>query len=458
MYRCFLLLILFSITFLSCRPEEEIITDNPSLPVSFSKDTVSFDTVFTSLGSISKRLHVYNHNTKAIKIDRIYLGEKGQSEFEITVGGITGPEFDNEIILGNDSLLILITVTIDPTDENLPFIVKDSIVFDTHDRIRDVKLRSWGQNAHFLGDVILDDGEIWTDEKPYYLTSLVLVDSLNTLTIEKGTRVFFDPGAGLFVKGTLTVSGSPDERVLFRNGRLDEGYENVPGQWEGIYFLEGSKNNLIRYADIRNSHTGLRVGTPDNDTIPDVVVKNTRIENTTRGGLIAYSSDVFMENTLINSTAGFNLANLAGGYYRYNHCTLANFAHSGLNQGGSVIFTNHIILQNDQVLAADLNVKMNNSIIWGPKTEEIDLNELDGVVFSVESQNCILKSTLNYFREEDNYVNPENMGFADFASYDYTPDSVSVAVDGAGSSEIETDLFGFERDSLPDIGAIEFLK
>jgi hypothetical protein len=72
--------ILLAGIFGSCQYEEEWISDDPGLTVRYSEDTISFDTVFTVAGSISKRLTVINPNENAIKFDRIYLGRGSQSE------------------------------------------------------------------------------------------------------------------------------------------------------------------------------------------------------------------------------------------------------------------------------------------------------------------------------------------------------------------------------------------
>ena len=52
----FLIFILLSI---SCKKEDDIITDS-SAKLEFSVDSVLFDTVFTTVGSITKQLKVYN--------------------------------------------------------------------------------------------------------------------------------------------------------------------------------------------------------------------------------------------------------------------------------------------------------------------------------------------------------------------------------------------------------------
>ena len=47
-----------------------------------------------------------------------------------------------------------------------------------------------------------------------------------------------------------------------------------PGQWGGIILLAGSHGNYMDFSIIRNAEYGIRLGSPDIDTIPDIVLKN----------------------------------------------------------------------------------------------------------------------------------------------------------------------------------------
>ncbi len=446
--------------FSSCQYEEEWVTDDPGLTIQFSADTISFDTVFTVSGSVTKRLSVRNPNKNAVNFDKISLGNGPQSEYSIIVAGVEQNEVLDQILFGNDSLLILVKVAINPNDQTLPFIVRDSILFSYNNRLDHVKLRSWGQNAHYLGNLIITSDQNWTSEIPYLLTGSILLDSLISLTISEGTRIYVSSRSSIFIKGTLKVTGSAERRIILRNERLDKEYENLPGQWGGIFFLEGSKNNLIEYADIRNAQYGLRVGTPDPDTIPDVVVRNTRIENTSFGGIVAFTSDMWIENTLVDISTGYILANLAGGNYHYVHCTFTNYALGLFRQGPSVVFSNNLVLDDNRLIDEKLDVKLNYTIIWGDLEEEILIEEGGNSDFLIQTDNSIFKTSLSVFEGNNSYLSTDTkfMTFQDIENYDYTPDSLSPAVDSARLSEMNFDLFGQARDSLPDIGAVEFLK
>jgi hypothetical protein len=192
--------------------EDEIISEDPGSQLSFSADTITFDTVFTSIGSVTKRFIVRNQNPNALIIENIYVGEGNDSPYSIAVSGYESNSVENQQILGNDSLLVLVTVRIDPSEESLPFVVRDSIVFITNGNVQDVKLQSWGQNAHFLGNAVLDCDTQWSPDLPYFLFSEMKGWKLNMKT-------FQDSGAGSFFSKVVLI-------IIF-NIRIFEMYNMV---------------------------------------------------------------------------------------------------------------------------------------------------------------------------------------------------------------------------------------
>jgi hypothetical protein len=190
-FRDFLTLISLAvtITFISCQPDEEKIIDDPSIQLSFSEDTILFDTVFTTIGSITKRFKIYNDRGNAVRVRSIYLGQGINSPYTITVNGLEGKSFDEQIIFGKDSMLVLVKVLIDPSTLNMPFIVEDSVVFETAGYPQNVKLLAWGQNANFLNDSIIACNTTWNKDLPYVILNSALVDVNCTLTIESGSAI-----------------------------------------------------------------------------------------------------------------------------------------------------------------------------------------------------------------------------------------------------------------------------
>ena len=48
-------------------------SEDPAFQLEFSADTILFDTVFTTIGSVTLPLKVYNRSTEAVRIDEIEL-------------------------------------------------------------------------------------------------------------------------------------------------------------------------------------------------------------------------------------------------------------------------------------------------------------------------------------------------------------------------------------------------
>ena len=285
----------------------------------------------------------------------------------------------------------------------------------------------------------------------------VLIDSLCSLRLEAGTRVYSSLNSFIFVRGSLEVAGTAENRVLFRNDRLEPRYENAPGQWGGLIFLEGSSGSILDYAVIRNAQYGLRVGTPDNDTIPDVIVRNTIIENMSRSGILNFTSDVWVENTLVNNCADFAAGNFGGGNYSYWHCTFANYGYLFLRDEPCFAATDFIRLANDSVIRAPLNLTIVNSIIDGNLRDELFIDNSGGQPLRVLLAHNLLKTTRSEYDVNNNLLNL-NPRFVDPFRYNYRLDTLSPAVNKGLPPGTALDLDGVPRDSLPDIGAYERIE
>ena len=365
------------------------------------------------------------------------------------------------MILGNDSLLVLVEVTIPSRDENTPFLVEDSVVFVTNNNIQSVKLVAWGQDAYFFRqDSIIPCNTSWPADKPYVLYGSVLVDSLCQLTVDPGVEIYINKGATMFIGGTLQVNGTVDEPVIFRNVRTD--IENAPGQWVGLVFLEGSKDNMIDHAIIRNAEFGVRLGTPDNDTVPDLVISNTVIENMSTYGILAFTSDLLAYNLLVDNCINSVAGHFAGGHYTYQHSTFANYSIGLFNEAPALVFTDNLELGDGSLLQADMYVQLQNNIIWGDHQDEEELifSASEGPDFQVLLEHCLIRSENEEFDINNNILetDPAYPRFIDPAEYNYQLDTLSPAKDQGTNLFINIDLAGNPRDSSPDIGAYERIE
>jgi len=111
----------------ACR--KDVLDTNPASKLSFSVDTVYFDTVFVTLGSVTQRFKIYNNSKDKIKISRIKLEGGSSSPFRLNIDGFPSDDLTDLEIEGEDSAFVFAEVTIDPNNQLNPFIVEDSIRF-----------------------------------------------------------------------------------------------------------------------------------------------------------------------------------------------------------------------------------------------------------------------------------------------------------------------------------------
>ena len=450
-----LIVVSFLLLGLACTPEDERLTSQEAVTLTFSRDTVQFDTVFATVGSTTQRLQVYNPQRNAVNITSIALGagENGVSPYRLVVNGEPGTQFQDVFLRGGDSLLVLVEVTLDPQNTDLPFIVKDSIVFRANGSVQDVNLEAWGQDAYFLKSGVVVENVTFTAQRPYVICDSLWVLPSATLTLAAGARLYFNNRARLLVGGTLRAEGTVDAPVLFQHIRNDGAYENAPGQWQGISFGPESKENRLEFAVIRNATTGVFINSPDNDTIPDITLANTTIENMDGYGVLSLNSDIDAYNTLIDNCALGLVHSFGAAYNRWIHCTLVNentsFSRDELQPA----------LRFDDTLASpDLSqgyrVEIVNSIIWGDFDNELFIIPRRAG-FEREVAYNLIKSadtTLvpNLFNKLPELVDPP--------LYNYRLDSLSPAIDAGVTLGIEKDLAGNLRDAHPDLGAYEYVK
>lgn len=456
MRKVWLLCVLIVFLGISCDDLQETVSFDPSLTLEFSHDTIAFDTLLSDIKSPIQRFTVFNPNEAAIQLSSILLGLGDRSDYSLIINGKESNTITNEVILGGDSIQVLVDVTIFPRDKDLPYLVKDSVIFSWNGNMEDVKLVSWGQDAIPLSRQAICN-ETWTNQRPYIIEDTVLVEENCLLTIEKGAKVYFKNNAGLFIQGRLVAEADSSDHIIFTNSRFDSGFDAVPGQWNGIFFLEGSTNNSISFAEISNAQVGLRIGTPDEDDLPDIFVRNTKIFNMSVAGILAFTSDIMAQNTLIYNCATYLVGGFAGGNYTFNHCTFSNETSSFAQDDASIQFSDNIVISEAELLVDELRVGFTNSILWGANDEELLINNGGGTEPNLSLIANIIRSATSL----ENNITSQEFNFPGFTApfnFDFSLDTLSNAKDRGEPAGIKDDITGHLRDEMPDIGAYERIE
>lgn len=485
-------LFLFIILAASCRKEDEIL-DSSSARLTFSTDSITFDTVFTTVGTSTKSFMVHNPYKETVEISSIRLLDGQQSNFRINVDGRSGSSHQNIEIPPKDSIWVFVEATVDPNNLQNPFVIEDYIEFITNGNRQNVKLVAWGQNAIYYtpttfsnnlpdyscltgpcGDDIPPVDVTWTDSLPIVIYGYVVVDSLDQLTIEQGTKIHFHNSAGLWVYsgGQLTVNGTKDNPVIFQGDRLELPYSERAGQWDRIWINEGALNS-INYAIIKNAFVGIQAETIpftdppyDPNTPRYLEIKNTIIDNSASVGLLSSIFNIDAENLLISNSGQHNVVLRGGGDFNFTHCTFANYFDAAKRETPSFLVQNSFVTANATQVIGVPDVQLYNSIITGDLDNEFDAEIVQNGDIDFDVQYSLLKTTYNTSNSSEfqNIIkNPTSGIFNDPLNGDFELFDQSVAKDAGDinfANQVPLDLKEESRtaDGEPDLGVYEFVN
>ena len=294
-----LFLLLLIVLLFACTKES--FTNDSSVLLKTSVDTLHFDTVFTSTGSTSQFIKIFNENNKGVHISSVRLFGGAASPFKINVDGTAGPKVDNADVLADDSIYVYVTVSINPTSANLPFVVRDSIEINYNGNKKIVQLDAYGRNAHFLRNKIIKTTENWNNDLPYVILGGIIVDTNALLVINKGCQIYSHADAPFIVNGTLQVNGEKYDstRVVFTGDRLDEPYKDFPASYPGLIFTDVSKNSILNYAIVKNAYQGIVAADPSTGT--KLTLNETIIDNAYDAGLLGINTSITARNLLVSN-------------------------------------------------------------------------------------------------------------------------------------------------------------
>ena len=502
----FLILLVF---IFSCKKDSDVISNNIGNFVSFSVDTLLFDTIFTTIGSTTRYLKVYNNYNDDITINSISLAQGVESSFQLNIDGEANHTIENTLLRHGDSLYIFAEVTIDPNGMNTAYIEQDSIIFQFNNNTQDIDLVAWGRDAYYHSSIpdfqqgpssnldsmlysdffnsipnelineyfyyySINENTTWANNKPHIIYGDVIVENGATLEIEEGAEIYLHNNAWLVIDelSSLHSIGSLSMPIVYQSDRLDShsiiDYSNTPGQWGKIWILPGSINNKLEYSIIKNGKIGLHVdGFDDISLLPNTPIldiQNSIIYNMSEIGILGQGTKIRAKNLLI-ANCGVHLLGLnIGGDYDFKHCTFANFWPFSSRQTPSIFLNNYYEDINGNIINRDLiQASFGNCVIDGSNENEIFFDQSQDALFDYKINHSLLKLTQNYWQDWNNElfegnVLSEDINFVDYEIFDFELDSNSLAIDAGSETiaqEVPFDFNGHNRTTNPDMGCFE---
>jgi hypothetical protein len=424
----------------------------------FSSDTLFFDTVFTTMGSATLEVRAKNKSDRPLLIDKIWLAGGSASPFRINIDGNPDGKLENITLASGDSLFVFVEVKIDPQGSDLPVSVTDSVMFQSGNNVSRVFLQAWGQDIILLKNSTVGDA-VWSGLRPYVIYGNLTVDTLNTLTILQGTRIYFHNDASMTVAGNIIVTGNKDSPVLFASDMTDDDYKDVPGKWKGITFRSCSSGNKISDAVIRNADIALNLKGDLLTGAPDIELFDVSVLHNSVSSVNAVYSHINAANCVFGHT-GFSTLNIvSGGDAEFIHCTIANRWEYNFRSAPTVYIGKGGGTQLPEVTVS-------NTAITGDKTNEIEIEGLPAELTAVVAfDSCLVQlDTLqaSWWNHScfKGVILGEKPGFINWGNFDFRPDTLSVLLDVAGkvkASLYPEDIRHKPRPAFngPDIGAYE---
>jgi len=471
----------------SCRKENYV--EGGDIIVRTSLDTLTFDTVFTQIGTTTKFIKLYNDEEGTILIDDIRLANTSNI-FRLNIDGHLVNEFQGLELAAKDSVYIFVEATIDPEQplDASPYIIEDHLHINIGGNEKTILLEAWGQNAVYvlgndgpsgIGILNCDLGEeLWNDERPYVIYGTLIIDSCQ-LILPAGAEVYVHGGVsfnqlGIYTGGLIYVTengniqarGTVEEPVTIYSDRLEEDFEFVRGQYSGIVIGPLSQGTRLEHTTISNSAVGIRV-----DSLASASLYNCEFSHTAGTGILGRQANIYAENCLMHNNGLSGIQMALGGNYEFNNCTIVNYD----NQEEAISLSNFQCLDQlclEPPLLADLKVTFRNCLILGNDADEILLSDWTPDTeddFDFRFDHCFVQvdelldddAWPTFFNRCENCLNnpPKDTLFIDMDNYDFHLDTLSTPIDAGKNLPFifTVDKDGNEReDGAYDVGCYEF--
>lgn len=487
----FFLITFCNLFFLSCKDD---FTTDSSYRLSYSTDTLKFDTIFSEELTPTSIIMIYNETDKDLLIEQCDLVTDNNC-FQINLDGRSGSHFENISILSGDSVYLFVQFYSNETGVNAPLYIESYIVFSYNNNKEKIVLTAFGQDVHRIRKEVITESTSWENDKPYIIYDTLKIDSNAVLTINEGTTLYFHPGSTVVVDGKLICNGSLEAPITFRGERkdmlfsnklsdaiqkkyLNESYDYINNQWGGIHFTGNSTNNKLTYTNIRNGNFGLLVDSAAIDpSNPRLLICNSQIHNVKMSILDSYHANIYAYNSIFSCSEARSCVILQGGEYTFNHCTFASYQ-KGTGAYGKTPYA--LALAENELYSEQsgwpLTTTFNNCIIYGSGKDELYFDcETPSESFRYTFNHCLiaLENEPEGFITDESFSdiiwneNPEFLFTGGKEQiFDFHLKETSAARQ-KGDLNIITDFpecltdkdnISRQNDTLPDIGAYQWVE
>ena len=367
--------------FSSCSDDDSFSTSRNDL-LSFVCDTLSLDTLFSTIPTRTYGFWAYNRSSDGIRVSQVRLEHGNQTGFRVNVDGIyldntTGSQAQDIEVRKGDSIRVFVELTSPINGNDVPQLVEDNLSFRLESGVEQkVNLRAWSWDAILYDSLIVDKNTTLSSVKPIVVRRGIRVDSTATLKIISPATIYFGGSAGIDVYGRLTIEGAPGSDVVMRGDRLDNmfdylPYDRVSGQWRGIHLFGSSSYNTFKYLDLHSATDALVCDSAEVTDMQMLILDNVSIHNCKGYGLAASNCSLTIRNTLISNTLSDCLS-LYNTKANVVYSTFAQFYPFDANRGmavrlmgGEASFANTLVTgYNDDVFLTDsLDFSFDHSIV-----------------------------------------------------------------------------------------------
>ena len=396
--------------FSSCQKEE--MGEAALSEMSFSCDTMAFDTVFTQMGTTTRQFKVYNLSSSVLHLGSVTLEQGRASRFRLNVDGDTSMVVRNLAIAPGDSIFVFVRANINPNASTEPFLIEDAVVFEVGGAVRKLPLTAYGRNAvyHVPTDTIrytdgtwptdyfgnpyaysVIDCEHWRHDLPHVIVGYAVVDSRNTLHLQAGDELYFHNDAVLWVydSATLDVRGTADRPVLFTSVRHDGWYADLPGQWGWIWLSQGSTDSYMDHAIVENATMGIQADSCANNR-PTLCISNCQLRNHSLFGMILNTAHVVGRNLLVTN-GGYGAVDMQyGGSYDFEGCTFADYWRYDSRKLPCVMMSNYRDYEQVHYIWP-FEARLTDCIIYGSRPQELLVDMDEQATTHVSLVNCLVR-------------------------------------------------------------------